>query len=76
MPGHGPGRPGTRSRPHSAPQRGRHKKREKWERVPARSAALLRLFFALVVLSMAAAAIVIIHLLPERTTGPEPARNA
>jgi hypothetical protein len=41
---------------------GQHQKRQKWERVPARSAAFLRLFFTLAVLSMAAVAIMIVHL--------------
>jgi hypothetical protein len=44
------------------PQRGRRQKEEKWEQVPTRSVALLRLFFALLALSMIAATIMIIHL--------------
>lgn len=63
MPDHGPARPGTRSRPHGIPPRGTHQKDE-WDQVPARSAALLRVFFALVVLSMAAVTIMILHLSP------------
>jgi hypothetical protein len=63
MPGHGPARPGTPSRPDGVPQRATREKEEKWERVPTRSVALLRLFFAILVLSMAAATIMIIHLL-------------
>jgi hypothetical protein len=63
MDGHGPARPGTRNRPQGGMlQDGKHQKGEKWERVPARSAWLLRLFFALVVLSIAAGTVVIIHL--------------
>jgi hypothetical protein len=60
---HGPARPGTPSRPHGMPARREHKNEVKWDQVPARSAALLRVFFALVVLSMAAVTIMIIHLL-------------
>jgi hypothetical protein len=64
MAGHGLARPGTHSRSHGGmPQGGRHSKGERWERAPARSARLLRVFFALAVLSMAVATIMIIHLL-------------
>jgi hypothetical protein len=63
MPGHGPVCPGTRSCPDGMPQRGTRPKEEKWDQVPTRSVALLRLFFALLALSMVAATIMTIHLL-------------
>ena len=62
MPGHGPARPATRSRPDGMPQRGKHESDVKWDRVPTRSVALLRLFFTLVVLSTAAVVIMVVHL--------------
>lgn len=63
MPGHGPVRPEARSRPDGMPQRGTRPKEEKWDQVPTRSVALLRVFFALLALSMVAAMIMTIHLL-------------
>jgi hypothetical protein len=81
MPGHGSARPGTRSRPDGMPQRGKRKSDVKWDRVPTRSVALLRLFFVLVVLSTAAVMIMVVHLLMlavpllNMVTQPEAASN-
>ena len=48
------------------PKRGKRKDEVRWDPVPTRSAALLRLFFALVVVSMAVVAITVIRLLGEQ----------
>jgi hypothetical protein len=64
MPGHGPARPGTPSHPDGAPQHGKNKERERWIRVPARDAAMLRVLVALVVLSIVALTIMTMRLAP------------
>jgi hypothetical protein len=61
MPGHGPVRPEARSRPDGMPQNGTRPE-EEWDQVPTRSVALLRVFFALLALSIVAATVMVMHL--------------
>ncbi len=56
------GTPGDAQLPDGMPQRGKHESDVKWDRVPTRSVALLRLFFTLVVLTTAAVMIMVVHL--------------
>jgi hypothetical protein len=62
MPGPGPARPGSSNRLDGGPLGGRHQRGEKWDRVPRPASLVLRFFLVLVVLSMAVATVMIIHL--------------
>jgi hypothetical protein len=63
MPGPRPARPDMNNRLDGGPLGGKHQKGEKWDRVPRPASLVLRFFLVLVVLSMAVATVMIIHLL-------------